>query len=123
MFARSRRKYADDCFFPELERFQEAASFFHFALLLAKNTFHFALIIHPEIERKYANQGPKQLLGKRQGLFFHESNPSLCQFWFSEKFLGARLSECFFHAFRLGDCHLASKFRKQVVAAPLIIKD
>jgi hypothetical protein len=51
-------------------RFQEAASFFHFALLLAKNTFHFALIIHPKIEGKYANQGPKQLLGKRTASVF-----------------------------------------------------
>src|SRR5580692_3772283 len=115
-------KDSGDRFLPELERSEQTAAFFRFTVLLAKDAFHFAFIVRPEIEREHANKRSKQLLGKRQGLFCHGGDSSLGQFWFSEKFLGARLTERFFHALRFGDGHIAPEFCKQVVAAPFIVE-
>src|SRR5580704_10727558 len=121
VLARSGRENSDDRLFPELKRPEDPTALFHLALLLAKHAFHFALIIYAKIERQHANQRAKQSLRKRQGRFSHGFYSSLGQSWLSEKFLGARLAKRFFHALRFGHRDFASKFREQVIPAPLVV--
>ena len=84
VFAGRGGENAHDRFFPELQDVPEATTFRHLALLLAKDTFHFALVIDAEIEGQQANQKAKQLLRKGIVLSLHRSLAALSQLGFTE---------------------------------------
>ena len=84
VLARRGSENAYNRFFPELQDVPKAAAFRKVALLLAKDAFHFALVVNAEIEGQQTNQKAKQLLRKGIVLILHRSLAALYQLGFTK---------------------------------------